>query len=196
MLPSLIALLDRAYARLGRAWVITVFGNLVIVFLIVFSSMGAQPDASDPTVFDLQLAFSADRFVEVVEAWGPDVTNDFRAHLWIDCLFPVVYSVALASMLALLSVRDLKTRPGDQPPYWVLVMFALPFVGALCDLVENVLHWIALDDPLNPPGVLIVLASGAAAIKWTVLGIALAVIVMLFVWRAVAWWRATRGATA
>ncbi|MCD4686414.1 MAG: hypothetical protein K8S97_10810, partial [Anaerolineae bacterium] len=130
-MQSLIALLDCAYVLLGRLGIVTVFGNLVIVFLMIFRLVAAQPDADDPAVIDLQLAFSTDRFVEVVEAWGPDVTDDFRANLWIDGLFPAVYSIALASAIAVLSSRKFRAWRADPPPYLVHTFFALPFVAAL-----------------------------------------------------------------
>jgi hypothetical protein len=185
MLLRLTALLDRAYVALARFWIVTLFANLVVVFLIIFRLVGAQPDADDPTVLDLQLAFNTDRFVEVIQAWGPDVTDDFRANLWIDCLFPVVYSLALGSGIALLSARDLTARADDPPPYLVLLLFMLPFVAAFFDLAENAAHWLALDDPLHPPSALVLTASVAAVIKWALIGVSLLAVVLLLGWRSV-----------
>lgn len=171
----MIERLDRLYLALARVELVVLLSNAVIVFFIVFGLVGAEIPDGAPGVIDLQLAFSADRFSEITAQWGPDVVATFRARLWIDYLFPPVYALALASAVAWFTARG-----KDSPPYLVLALFVLPFVAMLADWIENTAHYIALDDPANPPGALVLIASVAAVIKWALIGVVLAVVVVQF----------------
>jgi two-component system phosphate regulon sensor histidine kinase PhoR len=93
----------------------------------------------------------------------------------VSALQRALVSVALlASLLARLTARP--DRPPDRAR---LLLFALPFVAALCDYLENALHLILLADPPVFPAGTVLLASIVAAIKWVLIGFSAAVIVLL-----------------
>jgi hypothetical protein len=95
------------------------------------SSTSAQP-ASTCNIFDLQLAFKADRFKTILQQW--DDLPAFRRSLWqIDLLFPLAYAGLLAFGYAW-------GRHNKQPSRWDRVCFIMPFGAALCDWVENIIH--------------------------------------------------------
>lgn len=168
-------MLTRLYHTLAKTWIAALGLNLVIVCMILFRALFAQPPAGAPTVIDLQLAFTAERFAAITAEWGPEAVQGYRDALALDMVYPIVYSVALASAIAVLT-----RRPGADPAPWLRAVIALPFVAALGDYVENLLHWRILAAGGDPSVLLVGLASGAAAIKWALLAIALVVLIVAF----------------
>jgi hypothetical protein len=173
--------LIRVYDFLARWWIAAVFGNLTVIFFIIFGVIGPDLPDGAPGVVDLQLAFNKTEFSRIIDVWGLDAVDRYKDTMWLDYVFPPVYAIFFTSALAALTF-DAERYPGRI----VRGLFVLPFAAALCDLLENTLHLIILRDPATLPAALIFLASVVAAIKWALLGIAAVVVVALLIWRGIA----------
>lgn len=157
---------------------ITLIAAVAAAVLLALLWALAGTSGGGMSVIGLQLAFTPENFLAVVEGWGAAGVAQFQQTIWLDYLFPVAYAVLLASLLARLTFRP------DRPPDRVrLALFTLPFVAALCDYLENALHLILLADPPVFPAGTVLLASVVAAIKWVLIGLSAAVIVLLLVRR-------------
>jgi hypothetical protein len=164
-------ILDRVYHHLARTWIAAITGNLVIVFFILFATLGTPPPDDAPNVMNLQLAFSEDTFRDILHQWGPEAVQTYQDNMWLDYLFPPIYAIFLASAAAVL------TRRSDAPPTRAQrALLIAPFVAALFDYLENTLHLLILRDDALEAG-LILLASVAAAIKWALLAVALLAVI-------------------
>lgn len=155
-------------------WIAAVAAAVLLVLL--WALAGAS--GGGMSVIGLQLAFTPENFLAVVEGWGAAGVAQFQQTIWLDYLFPVAYAVLLASLLARLTAWP--DRPPDRAR---LILFALPFVAALCDYLENALHLILLSDPPVFPAGTVLLASVVAAIKWVLIGLSAVVIVLLLIRR-------------
>ncbi|MFZ5883786.1 MAG: penicillin acylase family protein [Chloroflexota bacterium] len=132
-----------------------------------------------PTIFDLQLAFTAEKFQSVLAAWGEPNVRDYVSGMWLDFLYPLAYALALSSWLAVLT-----HRPDHPPARLTLTLFSAPFLAALLDYIENSLHLLMLTVLHETPAALVFLASLAAAVKWTLAGLAILLIFFLVLIRA------------
>jgi hypothetical protein len=166
--------LDWIMRRLAHTWIVVLSGNLVVIFLIVFATLGTQPPDSAPGVIRLQLAFSKTAFRDILDQWGPDAVRSYRDYLPLDYLFPLVYAIFLSSALAVLS-RPRRMR----------FLIALPYLAVPFDYLENTLHLILLRGDHTLAAGLIRLAALAAAIKWALLAVALLAVVIAFLRRLV-----------
>jgi hypothetical protein len=170
--------IDWAYCRLASGRIALAAGNLVILFLIVFNVTGTAPPSGAPGTLALQLAFTKSAFRDVLDRWGPDAVASYRARLWLDYIFPLVYAVFLGSAVATLS-----TRRGNPPGVVHRALFVAPFLAVPFDYLENTLHLVLLSDTAHLAAGLILLASVAAAVKWGLIACAAAGIAVLFVRR-------------
>ncbi len=93
-----------------------------------FGAKHAQP------VLDLEIAHSAQRSIDLLEAYGAIGRHDFLVFLSLDCLFPVASAMFLIAILrrvlAYLAISPAHSR--------LAVLFAA--VPAVCDLTENALE--------------------------------------------------------
>ncbi|MBM3180143.1 MAG: penicillin acylase family protein [Chloroflexi bacterium] len=155
-------MLIRLYHKLTNPWLALVFGALAgFLFSRLASGLAALPPGA-PSIFDLQLAFTPQRFQFVMEQWGEAAMQNYVTGMWMDYIYPVAYSLALAGFIAWLTVR-----PNQPPARWHLTLFSLPLIAGLLDWVENTLHLVMLAVLHSTPFVLVFIASLAAAIKWT-----------------------------
>jgi penicillin amidase len=155
-------LLTHIYHKLTNLWSALLFGALAG---FLFSRLAAglktlPPDA--PSIFDLQLAFTPQRFQFVLEKWGAAGVTNYVTGMWLDYIYAIAYSLALSSLLAWLTAR-----PNQPPARWQLILFSLPFLAGLLDWVENTLHLLMLAVLHSTPFILVFVASLAAATKWT-----------------------------
>lgn len=174
-------MINAAYHRLARIWIVALSGNLVIILFIAFALLSSDMPDNAPSVDKLQLAFSERRFADILTQWGPDAVEQYRASLWLDFVFPPLYAVFLASAVAVLTAP----QPGA-PLSLHRVWFVLPLAAVPFDYAENALHLIILRDTEQLSAGLILLASVAAAIKWGLLAAALLAVVYFFGRRALA----------
>ncbi|MFO3796464.1 MAG: hypothetical protein ACK8QZ_04165, partial [Anaerolineales bacterium] len=141
----------------------------ILFWLLAQALRNLPPQA--PTIFDLQLAFSAERFQAVLAAWGEQNVNAYLHSMWLDSLFPLAYALALGSWLAILT-----QRADHSPTRLTLCLFTAPFLAALLDYVENGLDVLLLAILPNMPPALVFLASLAAALKWALIAISFGMI--------------------
>ena len=91
----------------------------------------------------MQISFTRQNFEAVVASWGRGGVELYLKTIWIDFLYPVFMAALLSSSAAYFAWRakkNLKEEIGRID----LVLFAVPFVGALLDFAENILHVIIL----------------------------------------------------
>lgn len=116
----------------------------------------------EPSIFSLQLAFSAERFAAVLNAWGAEGLARYQAHFVYDFVHPFIYG-AFGYVWARYSPLFVTASRGIFC-FWVL---CLPIAG-WCDLIENTLHVFLLQQGIEHLSETMVLAaSWAAAIKWS-----------------------------
>ena len=151
-----------AYRKLGKGSVAAVGLLLTVLGLLAFSALGADNPAGGPSQIALQLAFSEEAFGRIVGQWGAEGVRIYRnVTLGLDYLFPIAYALCLSGAMAWL------TRTGSRGPTRAeLALFAMPWVAALLDWVENTLHLLLLQDVSRLSPALVLLASLAAAAKW------------------------------
>lgn len=143
-----------------------------LFWLLTRGLANLPPDA--PSIFDLQLAFSAEKFQSVLAAWGESNARAYVSGMWLDFLYPLAYALALSSWLAVLT-----HRADRLPSRLTQTFFAAPFLAALLDYLENSLHLLMLTVLHATPAALVFLASLAAAVKWTLAAISIGAIVIL-----------------
>lgn len=166
--------MERLYRRVARAPVVWFSLFLTVLAFVAFAVLDRGRPLGAPGVVALELAFSADAFRNIIAQWGAAGVQAYRVStLCFDYWFPVAYALLLASLIALLAARS-----GRVPARLRLSLFALPFLAALLDWIENTLHLILLRDPHHISTPVVFIASVAAAIKWGL--IALSVLVIIF----------------
>jgi hypothetical protein len=126
--------LSRKVQNLSADWVVLTALGLFAFFLVgVLPAQAARTTDSDPTVIpDLYLFYSGDDLYEMAEALGQaGRPAHIRGRVTFDLIWPIVYTVFLASTLSWLTQRGF---PDDAP--WQLANLA-PLAAALCDYLEN-----------------------------------------------------------
>lgn len=114
-----------------------------------------------PSVFALQLAFTARDFWHVVELWGDAGLAIYRSHFVFDNLHPFIYGVFGYCLIARTSLF-----PRTHTVLRRLLLLALPIAGAF-DLGENAGHLHLLSHQPGTADFLIPLAATCSAIKWS-----------------------------
>jgi hypothetical protein len=171
----------RLYATRQRGWV--ALSSLVLcVFLRAFFVHPAFAYRGDSPhdVLDLQLAFTAGRFREVLSSWA-SVETFARGVRMIDFAFPLAYAAVLAFGYAW-------SRGNATPMRRDRLLFLAPFAAALCDWGENGLHLYLLrgvrngaDAAAHFPAALVFAASALAALKFLLAGLVLVVTLVVLV---------------
>lgn len=111
----------------------------------------------------LQLTFSADRFLEIVQTWqSSDLLVTYYRHFILDYItHPLLYGLALSSFMAWAFVRR-----DIQHKYNIYLL--LPFIATTLDIIENNLHLYLLTN-LDHISRNIVFVSGACSwAKWII----------------------------
>lgn len=164
----------RLYHRLASPRLALLFTALAgLLFWLLSRGLANLPPGA-PNIFDLQLAFSAEKFQSVLAAWGETNVRAYVSGMWLDYLYPIAYALALSSWLAVLA-----RQTGRPPSRSILTLFWFPFLTALLDYVENSLHLLMLAVLHTFPPAPVFLASLAAAIKWTLAGLSVFAILAL-----------------
>jgi penicillin amidase len=167
-------MLTRLYHKLTNPWLALASGALAgFLFSRLAAGLATLPPGA-PSIFDLQLAFTPQRFQFVMEQWGEAAMQNYVTGMWMDYIYPVAYSLALAGFIAWLTVC-----PNQSPARWHLILFSLPLIAGLLDWVENSLHLLMLAVLHATPSALVFIASLAAAIKWILAAVSILAILLL-----------------
>jgi len=171
--------LIRFYHKMTNLWIALFFGALAgFLFSRLAAGLATLPPGA-PGIFDLQLAFTPERFQFVMEQWGEAAMQNYVTGMWMDYIYPVAYAMALGSLLAWLT-----SRPNLPTARWHLFLFCLPFIAGGLDWVENSLHLLMLAVLHSTPSALVFLASLAAALKWILAAISILAILLLLLAKA------------
>lgn len=162
--------LDRLYELLNRPWLTGLFVAAAIGFVFAFRHASSWYRGSgDPDIVELQLAGNAEAFADILTMWVasvPSATSGvLRTVLIFDYLFPVVYAMALAGLIAILF--------DGKRPSCVGFVIVLPFAAAVFDWIENTIHvgiLAGLDggvaiDPTSISLAAVTIASWSAVLK-------------------------------
>jgi hypothetical protein len=171
--------MEAVFKKLARPAIIRISAGVTFLLAFYFQiAFTRHLPAGAPGFAALQLSFSPARFAEILTIWGPENALRYQSSMWADFIFPASYAVFLSSMLVWLS----RTRAKHT---WLekLLWFA-PFVAGLMDYVENVLHLILLSNGAPYGAGLVLLSSGAALVKWLLLGMVIPVGLLWNGWRS------------
>ncbi|GCB55541.1 hypothetical protein rerp_19490 [Rhodococcus erythropolis] len=113
-----------------------------------------------PKVLEVQTAFSARRYLEIMDSMDAEATARFRSHYYPDFVHPAIYAMAL---------RSAGKRLGERVPLSAATRRALavaPVLSAAGDYVENVvgLHFLDHRDSITDSRVRA--ASTVSIAKW------------------------------
>jgi hypothetical protein len=170
----LLADSEKLIDRIGARWVFVASSFFTFVNLLIAGVLGTgyESDLAVP-VISLQKSFTVERFTNVITSLGDDVQMLVNSIVMLDFALPVLYAMALTSALALAD------RPSE--PHLALWLFAAPWLAALFDYSENIIHIgllagvdSAADLSINSFWVFA--ASSLAALKWLLILFSLAAI--------------------
>lgn len=114
-----------------------------------------------PRVLEVQTAWSARRYREILEKMDSRETARFRSHYYPDFVHPAIYAVAL---------RAGAERLGELtpiPPATARVLALAPVLSAAGDYVENIVGLHLLDRPEHITDSVVRATSAVSIAKWT-----------------------------
>lgn len=144
----------------------------LILTLILTKIDNMASGASGLGVFYLQLSFTKESFLRVLSLWGEYGTDLFLKTIWIDYIYPVVYSFLISGALAITEFKLSQSGTVFSP--FSRNIYLLPFFAAAFDMAENSLHIYIISGKFFSEN-LIFTASIAASVKWLIIIISLAV---------------------
>ncbi len=134
------------------------------VFLISQTNLIWMVISLKPSLLALQLAFTPDRFWQILQAWGPQGVELFRWHFVFDMVHPLIYG-SFGFIAASKSPWFLNQGLSGQR----LFKWMLP-TAALLDYCENLSHLQLLSMAVGSGAGLVLFASVCSAIKWLLAG--------------------------
>ena len=95
----------KAVIGLARWPVVALCGMLTVLFLLYFSAAERAASRSTPGVMELELAFTEERFNDIVDHWaGAGILAVQWRNLWLDLLFPFAYAGLLTGLLGMVAL--------------------------------------------------------------------------------------------
>ena len=146
---------------------------VAIACLMAFGLLQGSALDGKTGIFRMQTAFTIERLGAILQEWGEEGVAAYRRTMYADYIFPLAYGILFASGIALTSTPREKAAT---PQKTALVLFTLPLIAALCDLIENSLQLIQLQNPQSLDPTLTFLTALAASIKFILLGVSVAAI--------------------
>ncbi|UCV09016.1 hypothetical protein [Dechloromonas denitrificans] len=143
--------------KIGDRWVVFFAAALFVASQLNIVLMLAP---LEPSVFALQLAFTAASFWSIVEAWGDAGLALYRAHFVFDNLHPFIYGA-----FGYLLVARSSLFAGLSPAIYRAALLMLPLAGVF-DLCENAAHIYLLAQDPGSGALLIALSASCALLKW------------------------------
>lgn len=151
---------------LGSARAVLLFGLLYLVGQGVM--LWFLPDLGGE-LLKLQVTTSWEHFQAMQAQWSDNQWAQYRAHFAPDFIFPWLYGGFLFVWL----VRH--TQAVSKP---FRALWALPWLAAVADCIENAIHMMLLNAPQDP-AFWVVVSGWLSRFKWaTGLGLALTLIVL------------------
>jgi len=154
--------------KIGDRWIVFVAAALFVASQLNIVLMLAP---LEPSIFALQLAFTAASFWQIVDAWGDAGLALYRAHFVFDNLHPFIYGA-----FGYLLVSRSSLFAGRSPVICRTARLMLP-VAAFFDLCENAAHIHLLAQAHGSGALLIALSASCALLKW-VLALLFALVVL------------------
>lgn len=149
-----------------RKWPATLASAVVTVLLAFYfqSAFSQHLPQGSPGYAALQMSFSVQRFAEVLEIWGPQNVQRYQVSMWADFFFPASYAFLFSSLLV-------KAAHNGKPLAGIVKWLCLaPFLAAMLDYIENVLHLALLGQGSPFAAGMVLLSACAASFKWALLG--------------------------
>jgi len=113
----------------------------------------------------MQLTPSPETFREQVKAWTADDLEKFKNHFFVDLfLYPTLYTLFCISWLAF----EVERRGLDGTLYFPSLS-KIFILGGACDVIENTIHCLNLEDFEGTPNAAITVASTSAILKWVIM---------------------------
>jgi len=140
---------------------------ILTAFVMLILDAQLRPEGC-PDMISLELAFTKSAFNQILDKCGADGVRSHLIMIWVDYLFILAYTGFLANLLGSL----LKSIDYNR----ALTFFSFPVLAGVLDVVENTLLLIQLPNTESLNGVLIFLASSAAAVKFVLIGITIILI--------------------
>lgn len=138
---------------------------LGLTSLALLAALAAYLSPLQPDILALQFSFNPASFQAILEAWKPEGVLRYRSHLPIDYGLLLCYG-AFGFVLASKTAVFTKFSPATQ----ALLSWVMP-LAALCDAVEDSLHWRFTSGVQQAESSLYLVAGISATLKWTLLGI-------------------------
>jgi hypothetical protein len=170
--------------RVSTGWVV----GLALVIFLLFSALvlprqaaTAEQTAGDIGSPDLSLYYSADDLYQMAAAYGPEGRKAYvRARFTFDLVWPLVYTVFLATAISWVMARALP--PASR---WQVANLA-PLVGAVFDVLENASTSVVMLRYPDPTAGVDLLAPVFTLLKWVFVGTSSVLLVggvLAFLWR-------------
>lgn len=147
----------------------------MVAALVLMASMGNINDVltSSPPGYDIvdfEFAFTEEKASEILESWGPHL-HEARKSLYIDFGYLVAYALFLSSLtiLVMSSLEGTPHRIGR-------AVAVMPWMAAFLDGVENICLLYVLSVKVS--GVAVLLAGACASVKFLLVGIVFAFLIV------------------
>jgi hypothetical protein len=154
---------------------IVIFGTVYLISQMIIGSIIYPLGTLD--ALRLQTTMSSDTFKAIASGWiASGQIRLYYDHFRLDNLHPLWYSIFLSLVIA----RTFKINHMN-PKFNFIIL--TPFVAAICDYFENMMHLYFLAD-LNRATPVWVACSGLATnIKWALAGLGVVtIIIMMMIW--------------
>ncbi|WP_089251480.1 hypothetical protein [Rhodococcoides kyotonense] len=156
------------------------------IFVVSQANIVRMLGPAGPRVLEVQTAWSADRYRQILNSMDGVTTARFRSHYYPDFVHPALYAMALrAGATRLGELSDLHPRTAK-------ILAAAPVISAAGDYVENVVGLHLLDHPEHITDSVVRATTAVSVSKWA---LALGCLTYLGVGFTTIWSRALRRRT-
>ena len=126
-----------------------------------------RPLGSGTEVFRLQTTLSREEFKHFMIVWGPEKTEIFISHYPYDFIYPFIYSIFLAALLA----QRLPTA--FKNPRLLRVFILTPFLAGIFDEIENICQLSLIEKWQPLESILFEMGALASRAKWLLLAVSM-----------------------
>ena len=151
-------ILSAIYEKLASRKIAVIFGILYLINQAIIYSILSR---LGPDALKLQLTLSSQVFAGILAGWSDASLKLYLSHFYFDFHHVILYSVCLASSIAVLTHRK-----GQAPSNFVLFAFVLPFIAAILDASENTLHLVMIFHRACLTPALVAVSGIATNVKW------------------------------